>query len=92
MTTTANEPRRADGTDQPVVGSDTPRTDAALRGSYADLHKCSCDLERELTEARAVLYLIQDFGGTTTDDAESIHCGGLWCAEQARAFLAAANK
>lgn len=44
---------------------------------------------RERDEARAVLQLIADHGGTTDD--EGLACNGTWCAEQARTFLDTAN-
>jgi hypothetical protein len=40
---------------------------------------------RERDEARAVLELIAEAGGTTTE--EGLHCNGTWCADQARTFL-----
>ena len=46
-------------------------------------------IERELHASRAVLQLIAYHGGTTDD--EGCSCNGLWCAEQARAFLDTAN-
>lgn len=45
------------------------------------------DLSAQRDAAMAVLEVIAESGGTTTDDG--LACTGSWCAEQARAFLCA---
>jgi hypothetical protein len=73
-----------------VVSADVP----VVAGSIADPETVAArihtlEIMRERDEARAVLALIAEAGGTTTE--EGLHCNGTWCGEQARAFLDAAN-
>jgi hypothetical protein len=67
-----------------------PQTEQGRSFGRALANYAAAQYMRERDEARAVLALIAEAGGTTTE--EGLHCNGTWCAEQARTFLDSANK